>query len=364
MTPVILDFEKFKLLLEQAQQDVPVQVSANGTKRSKIDLKFSFAPGKYKIEEINQADLEKLKKSIIEQTLTVFASNNLVNRKLSIELEASTSTTPITAALASQLGTTPGKEGNVKLCEARMSTLEQIVTSSLSQGLGVDESVIRAKIAFKKVNKANQGAGPNPETYQYIKATIIQEGTPSKPKPIGCKYDQLFDGLVGKAETNYVGYGSLPEHALTTSMKHGQQFLVAIDSLQIPDCVYVKYGDGPGSEFLSPFTGIPQGSGRNYVAELNKLNEDPANGLVAKINAELAKIGSSGTVETLQPNFFTTGKDGKQSINVAKGASQGGPNQYYTKRYTGSVLNSDFIVRVFSPLGQTQFKIVANCDTA
>jgi hypothetical protein len=370
MQTIILDFEKFKLLLEQAAQGTPPQQAAQGTPpqepsdgkiRSAIDLKFNFGPGKYKAEDINPTELANLKKNIVEQTLKIFANNRLIGRKLSIELEASTSTTPVSAALAAQLGTKAGKEGNVKLCEARMATLDQIVVSTLAQGLKVDEATVRSKITILKKNMANQGGGPKPEDFQYIKATIIQEGTPSKPKPVGCKYNQLFDGLQGKPENNYVGYGALPEQALTTSMLHGQRFWVAINSLQIPDCIYIKYGDGPGSEFLSPFTGLPSMQGRNFVAELNKLNEDPANGLVAKINAELAKIGSSGTVESLQPNFFTTGKDGKQSINVLPGATQRGSNKFYTKQYTGDVLNSDFIVRVFSPLGQTQFNIVADC---
>lgn len=361
MQPIILDFEKFKLLLEQAEQDTPPQEPADGKKRSEIDLKFNFEAGKYKAEDINPTKLENLKKNIVEQTLKIFANNSLIGRKLSIELEASTSTTPVSAALAAQLGTKAGTEGNVKLCEARMATLDQIVVSALAQGLKVDEATVRSKITILKKNMANQGGGPKPEDFQYIKATIIQEGTPSKPKPIGCKYDQLFDGLQGKPENNYVGYGALPEQALTTSMVHGQNFVVAINSLQIPDCIYIKYGDGPGSEFLSPFTGVASMQGRNFVAELNKLNEDPANGLVAKINAELAKIGSSETVESLQPQFFTTGKDGKPSINVVPGAEQGGSNKLYTKNYIGDVLNSDFMVRIFSPLGGTQFRLIASC---
>jgi hypothetical protein len=374
MSSSILNFQKFKLLLEDAATTPapaapaapaaanPAATGAVGgeiTVTSEVSRNFNFAPGAYREDQIDKTALDSLKNDLINKTIKILANNALDNRKVIIELEASTSTTPVTPNLAKELGTEAGIKGNVKLCEARMNTLERIIASSLASALKVSEAEVKSKFEFKKVNKANQGPGVE---NQYIKANVIQSGTKVDPSRImGCNFDQDFAGGQATAANNYVGYGQLTNQQLVTVIQHGQVFSFVYDSLSIPDCIYVKYGDDDDSEFLSPFTGVTTDSKRDFVKELNALNADPANGLVAKINAELKKVGSNKTVEMLQPNFFKKDAAGNLSINVLQGRSQGGPNQYYVKKFTRTAINNKFTVRVFSPLGDTQFKVKIEC---
>ena len=355
MSSNILDFQKFKLLLEGAGGAARIE--------KKIDLNFNFDPGRYKVESIDPAALASLKKTFVSDTVAVLANSALNERSISIDLEASTSTTPITPALASELGTKAGTAGNVKLCEARMNTMEQIITDSLATALGMSPEKIKSSIKFNKVNKANQGGGTTPEElkkFQYIKATIIQVGTPVEPgRVLRCNFKGDFKGVQATPANNYVGYGQSPDQQLVTNIAHGQEFYLSLDSLQIPDCVYIRYGD---TEFLSPFTGLKkEDRGRDFEAELNKLNADQTSGLVALMNAELAKIGATGTVETLQPAFFTKDSAGNSIIKVLPGATQGGSNQYYTKKLKRDAFKSNVIIRVFAPLGNTEFGIRVAC---
>jgi hypothetical protein len=358
MSYPILDFQKFKLMLEG--------VDPNATTPTPIPFDFNFDSGQYKKESIPPQKLSNLKAQIVGQILPTLTSVKLVNQKVIITLEASTSKVGISANLARELKTQPGQAGNVALCEARMNTLKGIIIEALTETLKATPEKIGKKIEFATpVNKANQGPDKDKtgkeltqeelKNYQYIKATLTVTGEPgSVPGKITCDFKTEGRGVQGTSENNYVGFGREKNQRYVTDIPIGAKFQVTFDPLTVPDCYFVKYDD---IEFLSPFIGaqsFTDGKGKtyNYVEQLTALTD-----LKDKINAELAAAGATGTVDTLRPDFFTA--DGKVSI-------QPGPRQnpkvgVTTFEATRDALESDITIRVFSPLQTTLFSIRSGC---
>lgn len=352
----ILDFQKFKLMLEG--------VNPAATSPTPIPFDFNFDSGQYKKESIPPQKLSNLKAQIVRQILPTLTSVELVNQKVIITLEASTSTVGLSAELAAELKTQPGQAGNVALCDARMNTLKGIIIEALAETLKATPEKIDKKIEFATpVNKANQGPDNTdkkltPEEqkkFQYIKASLTVTGEPGTiPTKIACDFKAEGRGVQGTSENNYVGFGREKNQRYVTNIPIGATFQVTFDPLTVPDCYFVKYDN---IEFLSPFIGsqsFTDGKGKtyNYVEQLTALAD-----LKDKINAELAAVGATGTVDTLRPDFFTA--DGKVSI-------QPGPRQspkvgVTTFQATRDALESDIIVRVFSPLQTTLFSIRSGC---
>jgi hypothetical protein len=165
-----------------------------------------------------------------------------------------------------------------------------------------------------------------------------------------------MNGVQGKADNNYVGYGQANGQKFIVDIPIDTIFQVTFDPLTIPDCFFIKYGD---TEFLSPFLGAPsftdgRGKTYNYVDQLAALPD-----LKDKINAELALVGATGTVDTLRPDFFNS--DGK--VNVKSGPRQKAELGITTFQAKREFLYTDVIIRVFSPLSNTQFSIRSGCSS-
>lgn len=351
MNSQILNFEDFKLLLEG--------VTPTETLSGEVTFNFEFDPGYYKKEQIKTDVLARLMNDINQKMVPLLRKTNLLDRKITVELEASTSTVGITQALATELKTQPGTAGNVALCDARMKTLESIIVNALVKMMGIDEATLRTVVQFTKINKANSGTGAtidDQKKFQYIRAKVVQTGiTVPGTRTITCDTGNMeFRGLQGKAETNYVGYGKTEDQRFIVQTSNGTDVDVTFNPVTIPDCFFVKYGP---LEFLSPFLGSPtwtdgKGKVQNFVDQLAALPD-----LKEKINAELASIGATGTIETLRPDFFTP--DGK--VNVQPGPDQKGAPATTTFRFKKALFKEEIIIRVFSPLANTVFSIRPAC---
>jgi len=329
---------------------------------TQVNFDFNFDSGKYKREEIAPESLTKLTAEIATKIVPEIRVPKTLDGKTTIELEASTSTLGLKPELATQLKNEGyAGTGNVALCNARMKTLETIIMETLVKYLKTDEASIRQKIAFKQVNKANQGGGATDEErkkWQYIKAKIVQTGTliPEIQRLTCGKLPAPFAGVQGQASNNYVGYGDGANQELYIIAGPGMKMTLSLDPMSIPDCFYIKYGD---DEFLSPFIGSAVWTPQNGqpIDYKKKLNEMPD--LVEKINAELKAVGSQKDVKTLQPNFF--GKDGK--IAVLPGPDQGtAQNGIHSFTVTKEYVLDKLIFRVFSPLSGTRFNIKPSCQ--
>ncbi len=325
-----------------------------------VNFQFNFESGEYKREKIPATDLAKLQSEIRTGILGELRVPKTLDGKTTIELEASTSTLGLSATLAAQLQAEGyAGRGNVALCNARMKTVEAIMLELFMAQLKVDEAAVRSKVSFKYVNRANQGSGTTDEErkqWQYIKARVIQTGTPIPPeRRIQCgKTRPPFAGVQGLAANNYVGYGQAENQSVYLVTAANMQIKLSFNPLVIPDCFYVKYGD---QEFLSPFLGRPtdsrQGTTVDYLAKLNEIPD-----LLQRMDAELAAVGAKGTALQLQPALVdSTGK-----IQILPGPEQGNQSSgvhsfTVTKQYTLDKL----VIRVFSPLSGTRFNITSSC---
>ena len=131
----------------------------------------------------------------------------------------------------------------------------------------------------------------------------------------------------------------------------GKLISIKFDPKRIPDMVFLKYGT---KEFLSTWLGGTNTAYEtNFVNQLNKTSD-----LEAKINAELAACGSTGTVATLSPNAKVDGK-----WVVYPGVKQGGKPDTFTFPLGEKLFGFDtLLIRCFSPLAGTEFIITANCS--
>lgn len=317
-----------------------------------VRFTFNFESGRYLESEITPADIEKLRadlKPVVAELLVP----KYMNGKTIIELTASTSTLRLTPQLVQKLQsegyTGQGQNdpsGNALLCEARLTTMEKLITNILAESLKTTPQGLLTKVEFRKVLKPNQGSGNTPEErkqWQYISMKLVQTGTPIPEAikvPCGLR-DRLFNGKMGTSETNYAGYSA----DLVLTIPAGNTITISFNSLHIPDMFYVKYKD---VEFLSAF----QGS----ATLASKLSAVPD--LEEKINAELRALGSAKTVRELQPNAIN--QDG--TWNVVKGQYQRAEEGVYAVTVTKGLENDSFKIRVFSPLKATKFSISTTCS--
>lgn len=317
-----------------------------------VKFAFNFESGRYQESEIPPNQLEILKNDL-KPVIAELAIPKYMNGKTVIVLVASTSTLRLTPQLLQKLQsegyTGQGQNdpsGNALLCEARLVTMEKLITSILSESLKTTPTGLLTKVEFRKVLKPNQGSGNTPEErkqWQYISMKLVQTGTPIPEAikvPCGLR-DRLFNGKIGTAENNYAGYSA----DLILTIPAGNTITISFNALHIPDMFYVKYKD---VEFLSSF----QGS-QTLSAKLAAIPD-----LEQKINAELKALGSVKTVRELQPTAIT--QDGKW--NVVKGQYQRADGGIYSVTVNKGWENDSFKVRVFSPLEATRFSISTTCS--
>lgn len=316
-----------------------------------VKFAFNFESGRYLESEITPNQIEVLRTDL-KPVIAELLIPKYMNGKTVIELTASTSTLRLTPQLIQKLQsegyTGQGQtdpSGNALLCEARLATMEKVITRILSESLKTTPQGLLTKVEFKRILKPNQGAGNTSEErkqWQYISMKLVQTGTPipeAVKVPCGLR-DKLFNGKMGTAANNYVGYAA----DLILTIPAGNTITILFNALHIPDMFYVKYKD---VEFLSAF----QGS----ATLASKLDAIPD--LEQRINAELKALGSTKTVRELQPAAIN--QAGKWS--VVKGQYQQGSEGTYSVTITKGWENDSFKMRVFSPLEATRFSISTTC---
>ena len=126
---------------------------------------FNFESGKYKQEEIPEAELTKLKNDL-NVPIGLVKMPRYMNQKTVLTLTASTSTLGLSANLRQQLqneGFKPTGNGNDALCAARLKTIEAITIEYFCEKLKCTPQELATKITINKVSKANSGSGNTDE---------------------------------------------------------------------------------------------------------------------------------------------------------------------------------------------------------
>lgn len=333
-----------------------LSVDATGKKLSATAAKFNFNfdSGRYAIEDITPDKSAQLMKDLAP-ILAELATPRLKNGKTEIVITASTSTLGVSANLKAQLAaagfksTNPKFSGNDALCNARLATIETFIVNKFVEALKTTPESFRAKVQITKNPMPNSGSGTTDEErkqFQYIAAEVKQVGEPIGPGEqlnCGAKFDGV--GVKADAAANYVGF----KRDLYAMASVGDKVSLKFNPLVVPDMVYFKYKD---KEFLSPWLGSPTASGRNFETELNAVAD-----LEAKINAELAAVGSTRTVATLAPTAKVGGR-----WKVQPGPQQGGKGEQFTFMFDKDFSLDKLTVRCFSPLDGTRFNIDTSCQ--
>jgi hypothetical protein len=313
---------RFKTKNLSEQQAAAVGATVN---KKTAEFNFQFAEGKYLLNEIPEDQLNALANQLIpifKELRTPTLTNSITN----IKLTANTSSTPI-----NQKGSLPaaGITNNQLLAEARMNTLESIITDLLKKTFTtVDPAVVLAKVTFEKKT--------NPGTDTRIGIIAEQMGN-SMVAPLPCNMPaEEIKGIQGTAANGYVAYDKTHELVFTLDSKA----TITFNPLQIPDAFWIKYGD---QEKFSGFIGAAT-YGQEQTNSVNALKKIP--NLVDTINGVIAKNGGTA----------------KADINtIFNGIQQGGQSQFtfpLTKDFKNDVLR----VIVFAPLSKTLFEISTNCQ--
>ncbi len=346
------ELEKFKTA---GNSTTTVNTDASGKKLSATAAKFNFNfdSGRYAPEDITPEKSAQLMQDL-GPILAELAIPKLKNGKLEIVITASTSTLGVSAALKAQLAAAGFKSTNAKyngndaLCNARLATIEKFIIDKFVAALKTTPEAFKAKVTITKNPLPNSGSGATDEerkAFQYIAAEIKQTGEQIGPtEQLSC--NAKFDGVGVKADANvnYVGF----KRDLYVMAAVGDQVSLKFDPISVPDMVYFRYKN---QEFLSTWLGVTNGGGRNFQNELNAIAD-----LESKINAELAAVGSTGTVAKLAPMAKVNGK-----WIIQPGPGQGGKAEQFTFIFDKDFALDKLTVRCFSPLDGTRFNISTGC---
>lgn len=349
-------------LMAEAEAGDPTQPAPNPNLNKEVKFNFNFESGKYKREEIPDADLLKLKNQL-NSPIGLVKIPRYMNQKTVLTLVASTSTLGLSANLKSQLqqeGFKPTGNGNDALCAARLKTLEGIVIDYFCERLKCTPQELAKKIEIKKVSKPNAGSGNTDEErkqFQYISMKLEQTGEPiPSSRKISCNMQPTQrTGTQATRENNYVGYNA----DQIVVVPSGNSVTLKLNPQTVPDMVYFKYKD---TEFLSPWLGAAQfkrqdGIVKTYEKDLNDETKYP--GLKDAINAEIKKVGGKLTVETA---LAQNGGWVNNQFKVLPGPDQKGNPGTFTFSMTKGFDLDNLTIRVFSPLAGTVFTIESSCS--
>ena len=337
-----------------------VQTDATGKVLSSTAAKFNFNfdSGRYAIEDITPEKGVQLMKDL-GPILAELGTPRLMNGKTEIIITASTSTLGVSANLKAQLASAgfpaknPKYSGNDALCNARLATIETFIVNKFCEALKTTPEIFKSKVVITKNPMPNSGSGTTDEerkAFQYIAAEVKQTGEKipaTQQLNCGAKFDGV--GVQAEAAANYVGFKT----DLFVMASVGDKVSLKFDPINVPDMVYFRYKD---REFLSPWLGSKTGGSptRYFEEELNAMAD-----LEAKINAELAAIGSKGTVASLAPTAKPGGK-----WAVQPGPGQGGKPEQFSFTFDKDFALDKLTVRCFSPLSGTRFNISTACTPA
>jgi hypothetical protein len=309
---------------------------------------FTFPEGKYKREDIPTDKLEILRKDLIP-IFNQIKTPTKANLKTVINLVASTSKKALSPELKKELESSGFKStgnGNDALANARLKTLEDIMSEILVKNLGTTLDVFKKNVQIAKTPKPNSGEG---ESFQYISSTVDQTGDPfPEDKKMGCNVNKAFKGVQGQKSNNFVGYSD----DLWLPFPAGQEVEIEFFTYMVPDCVYIKYGD---QEFLSGFVGNVSES---LQEELTQLNQN--DGLVNSIQSVMKSLGSNKTVRDLDPKFIEPKATFMGRLERFVRIKEADPqnSKFTIKKKFGA---DKLYIRVFSPLDKTMFKIKTIC---
>jgi len=329
---------------------------ASGSDSQSVKFSFNFPEGKYKKEDIPSDKLESLKKDLFP-IVNQLKKPTKANLKTTINLIASTSNKALSSNLKKELevaGFKSAGNGNDALATARLKTLEEIVEDTLSKNLDTPKDVFKKSVNITKIPKPNAGPGTS---FQFISFDLQQSGDPfPEDKKMGCNTDKVFNGVKGDKNNNFLGYSE----DLWLPFDAGQTINIELNTYAKPDCIYIKYGD---KEFLTGFVGDKGEKGvifdgSEYQEKLTQLN---TNGDLAKaIESVMKSAGSSKTLKDLDPKFTEIKSKtfgGSEKVVRVKERDETNSKFSIKKKFGMDKL----IIRVFSPLDKTQFKIKTSC---
>jgi hypothetical protein len=368
--------KNFYEFLNEAETSEPALAPTMSTSTSgSAGARFQFPKGKYKVSDISPDELEKLRNDIAINILAKLKDGNAWTGPTMIDLVASTSTINVTPELRKQLSTEgfpekPGdKTGNYALCQARLKTIKDLMYGMLQ----IDPADKTATDKFAKIYTVTETPKPDQsasEKDQYIQSTVRYTGK-QKDMQINCKDATTFSGAQGSEENNYVGFGK-DDLAFVASPNTKAVFNLRPGN--IPDCFF--WYQNPTSYGLTPFIGnkvsrektgdweyngkINSVKGGNYFKQghfQDRLNdEDKKDGIIDAIKKEISKFIDPGAADKLVKEKLLD-EDGKIKVIEPKED----PKAFVTE-VLKNVDAKDLVIRVFSPLGDTQFSVLANCS--
>ena len=307
-----------------------------------VNFTFTFQLGKYKANEVTQADINKLAadmKSMIDN----IGGGTLVNAKTTITLTGEADPTPI-----NQSGTLykAGIKTNQQLAEARLNTLEQLIRAIIKSQLPTaTDAIIDERITFTKTTKT--GATRN------ITANITQTGDAPTTTVFKCDFNSgTLDGVQADASNSYVGYEVV--HPITVPA--GTEVSLHFDSYTIPDMFVIQYGDSWGtSGWFGDFeekinSYYAEGELPQWIVDQDATFEQYARYIIFKENGGAVN-------KTIQQKIAQIKGSATTQINGQTSEIAG------SWKFTFNTLAFQNTVRVvvFSPLGHTQFEVNVKC---
>jgi hypothetical protein len=366
--------KKFYEFISEAESTDPPAAETSTTSGA-ASARFQFPKGKYKVSDISPDELEKLRNDIAINILAKLKEGNAWTGPTMIDLVASTSTINVTPELRKQLASEgfpekPGdKTGNYALCQARLKTIKDLMYGMLQ----IDPANKAATDKFSKVYTITETPKPDQsssEKDQYIQSTVRYTGK-KKDTQINCKDATTFTGSQGSEENNYVGYGK-DDIAFVASANTKAVFNLRPGN--IPDCFF--WYQNPTSYGLTSFIGnkisrektgdweyngkINSVKGGKYFNEghfEDRLNDSGRKDqIISAIKTEISKFIDAAEAEKLIKEKLLNA-DGR--IKVVEPKED--PKAFATN-ILKNIDSKDLVIRVFSPLGDTQFSVHANCS--
>jgi hypothetical protein len=305
-----------------------------------VNFIFTFQLGKYKANEVSQADINKLAADL-KPMINNIGAGTLINAKTTITLIGEADPTPI-----SKTGTLyqAGITSNKMLAEARIASLERIIRAIIiSQLPGATDALIDKAVVFSKSTKTG--------TTRNITANITQTGETSTETVFKCDFNSgELSGKQADASTSYVGYEVT--HPITVPA--GTEVSLHFDPYTIPDCFVLKYGDSWGT---SGFYGVLEEPINGYYAE----GEIPD--WIREKNINFRQYAryvifqeNGGAVDKVIQQKIDQVKSGATNQVSGQDSELGWKFTFTTKAFENTVQ-----LVVFSPLGHTKFKVAISC---
>lgn len=303
-----------------------------------VNFVFTFDLGKYKANELTQAQIDQLAVNMKPIIDNIGGSATLINIKTSIALNAEADPTPISTTGPLYKS---GIKTNEQLAAARLATLEQVIRAIiLSQLPGATNDLIDSTITFTKTTATGKTRN--------ITANITQTGEPAT-ESFKCDFSAEKSGVQADASNSYVGYEF--DHPITVPA--GTEITLKFEPYVIPDCFFLKYGDsfaysgfvGDLSAKINPF--YAEGEIPQWIRDRNVTFETYARYIIFQEN--------NGAVDNAIQAYVAKSK-GNATIQVP---DTGQETLAFT--FKKAAFQDTIKLIVFSPLGNTLFNVSMTC---